>query len=52
MKLEGLIYFFRVQTAVAEQLSSEHENRYFVPIARPRSGLQIDIDDINRDALR
>ena len=52
MDAEGLIYFLRVQAAVAEQLSGKHENRYFVPIARPRSGLQIDIDDINRDALR
>ena len=52
VKLEGLIYFLGVQAAVAQQLPRKHEDRYFVPVARPRGRLQIDIDDINGDALR
>jgi hypothetical protein len=48
---EGLIHFFGVQAAVAEQLSGKHQDRYFVPIARPRRGVKIDVDDIDGDAL-
>jgi hypothetical protein len=51
MQPEGLIYFFRVQAAVAQQLSRKHQNRYFVPVARPRLWVQIDVDDIDGDAL-
>ena len=43
---------FEVQAAVANQFAAQQQHRNFVPIARPRGGLQIDIDNINRDALR
>jgi hypothetical protein len=52
MKAEGLIYLFRVQAAVANQFSREQQYGDFVPVARPRGGLKIDIDDIDRYAAR
>ncbi len=51
MKAEGLIYFFRVQAAVAQQLAGKHQDRYFVPVARPRSRVLIDVDNIDGDPL-
>jgi hypothetical protein len=48
---ERLIHFLRVQAAVAEQLSRKQEDRYFVPVARPRGRFLIDVDDIDGDAL-
>jgi hypothetical protein len=51
VKAEGLIHFLRVQSAVAQQLSGKHEDRYFVPVTRPSRGIGIDIDDIDGDAL-
>ena len=49
---EGLIHFFRIQAAVAQQFSRENEHRNLVPVARPRLWLQIDVDDIDGDSLR
>ena len=51
MEAEGLIYFLRVQAAVAEQFSGEQEHRYLVPEARPCRRFLIDVDDIDGDAL-
>ena len=51
MQPEGLIYFFRVQAAVTQQLSRKHEHRNFVPVTRPRRRVKIDVDDIDGDAL-
>jgi len=51
MDAEGLIYFLRVQAAVAEQFSGKQEHRYLVPEARPCRRFLIDVDDIDRDAL-
>jgi hypothetical protein len=51
MEAEGLIYFLRIQAAVAQQLSGKQEDRYFVPVARPGGRFLIDVDDIDGDAL-
>ena len=51
MEAEGLIYFLRIQAAVAQQLSGKHEDRYFVPVTRPSRKVGIDVDDIDGDAL-
>jgi hypothetical protein len=47
VKAEGLIYFFRVQPAVTNQLAGKQQDRDFVAEARPDRGFEIDIDDIN-----
>ena len=47
---EGLIHFFGIQAAVAQQLSGKHEDWYFVPVARSRRRVKIDVDDIDGDA--
>ncbi len=49
---EGLIDFFRIQAAVAEQFSCKNEHRNLVPVARPHLRVQIDVDDIDGDSLR
>jgi len=51
MKAEGLIHFFRVQAAVAQQLARKQEDRDFVAVTRPRHRIKIDVDDIDGDAL-
>jgi hypothetical protein len=51
MEAEGLIYFLRVQAAVAEQFSGKQEHRYLVPVARPCRRFLIDVDDIDGDPL-
>jgi hypothetical protein len=50
VQTEGLIYLFAVEAAVAQQFSSKHEHRNFVPVARPRRRLKIHVDDIDGNA--
>jgi hypothetical protein len=52
MMREGLIYFFGVQAAVAQQFPRKQEHRNLVPVARPRLAVPIDVDDIDGDPLR
>jgi hypothetical protein len=47
VKAEGLIHFFGVQASVAQQFARKHEDGNLVPVARPRVGLPIDVDDID-----
>jgi hypothetical protein len=49
---EGLIHFFRIQAAVAQQFTRKNEHRNLVPVARPRLKLLIDVDDIDGNSLR
>jgi hypothetical protein len=48
---EGLIHFFGVQVAVTQHLTGKQEDRYFVPVARPRLRVRIHIHDIDGDPL-
>jgi hypothetical protein len=52
MVSDGLIHFFRIQPAVANQFVREQQYRDFVPVARPGVGLQIHVDDIDGYAAR
>ena len=49
---EGLIHFFRIQAAMAEQFPCKYQYRNLVSVARPRLRIQIDVDDIDGDSLR
>jgi len=44
---DGLIHLFGIQASVTQQFSRQQQYGNFVPIARPRGGLEIDIDDID-----
>ena len=43
VKAERLIYFFRVQPAVANQFACEQQDRDFVAVTSPSRGFQIDV---------
>jgi len=52
VKAEGLIYFLRIQPAMANQLTRQEQDGDFVAVTCPRGWFKIDIDDINGCAAR
>jgi hypothetical protein len=51
MVSDGLMYFFGVQTTVANQLSGEKQHRYFVTVTRSRRRVGIDIEHIDSERV-
>ena len=47
MMSDGLIHFFGIQPAVANQVAREQQYRDLVAVARPSLSPQIHIDDID-----
>jgi hypothetical protein len=51
MKADGLIHFFRVQTAVAEDFSRDYQHGDLVAVPGLRGRLAIDVNHIDGNAL-
>ncbi len=52
MVRESLMYLFGVQTPVTHQFPREKQHRNFVPEARARLRIGVDIGHIDREGLR